>query len=101
MQAASLGKYGAAKVFVVDAPAYAPYSAEGYAAALAACAAKADPDVVLLAGSAMGRTSRRDTPPGSAPASPPTSSSSKCDGGKLQVVRPVLLRQGPRRSSSS
>jgi len=54
-QAASLGAYGASKVFVVDAPAYALYSSEGYAAALAACAAQADPDVVLLSGTAMGR----------------------------------------------
>jgi len=54
-EAASLGKFGAQKVFVVDAPAYSLYSSEGYSAALQACAAKADPDILLMAGTAMGR----------------------------------------------
>jgi electron transfer flavoprotein alpha subunit len=54
-EAPSLGKQGVAKVFVVDGPDFALYSAEGYAAAVVAAAAAFDPDIVLLAGTALGR----------------------------------------------
>ncbi len=53
--AAGLGAFGAAKVFVADDPELALYSAEGYATAVAAAAAKAGPVAIFFAGTAMGR----------------------------------------------
>jgi electron transfer flavoprotein alpha subunit len=54
-QAAALGRRGVSKVFVVDDPALARYTSDGYALALKAVVGKADPEVILLASSAMGK----------------------------------------------
>ena len=87
--AAGLGKNGAKKVFVVDAASLALYSAEGYAAAVQAAASQADPDVVLLAATAMGRdlSGRLAGLTGWGIGSDCTAIS--FDGGKLTAVRPV------------
>jgi len=53
--AAGLGAWGAAKVFVADNPALGLYSAEGYAEAVTAAAATAQPSAIFFAGTAMGR----------------------------------------------
>jgi electron transfer flavoprotein alpha subunit len=53
--AASLGAYGAAKVFVADDPNLELYSAEGYAEVVAKACEQAQPSAILFAGTAMGR----------------------------------------------
>ena len=87
-EAAGLGKYGAEKVFVVDAPAYALYSSEGYAAALDACAVAADPDILLMSASAMGRdlSPRLGGRKGWGVAADATET--RYENGKFSVVRP-------------
>lgn len=53
--AGELAAYGAAKVFVADAPELALYSCEGYTAALAAAASAFSPSIVLVPGTMMGK----------------------------------------------
>src|SRR5262245_56271169 len=53
--ASTLAAHGAASVFVVDGDAFARYSPLTYARALAVIIAKADPQIVLLPASFMGR----------------------------------------------
>jgi electron transfer flavoprotein alpha subunit len=53
--AGTLGPYGADKVYVVDDPALAAYSAEGYANTLAALIQRVQPAVVLVGATAMGK----------------------------------------------
>ncbi|MDQ7778779.1 MAG: electron transfer flavoprotein subunit alpha/FixB family protein [Planctomycetota bacterium] len=53
--AESLGQYGAARTFVADNPALANYSSDGYARILAEAVRRAEPAVVLLPASAMGK----------------------------------------------
>jgi electron transfer flavoprotein alpha subunit len=53
--ARDLGKFGAEKVYLVDGDLFANYSSEGYAAAVAAAAKKADPAILLTGASTMGK----------------------------------------------
>jgi len=53
--AASLGAFGASKVFVADDPNLARYSAEGYAEVVAKASGQAQPAAILFGGTAMGR----------------------------------------------
>jgi electron transfer flavoprotein alpha subunit len=53
--AATLGQYGAAKVYLVDDPALASYSSEGYANTLAALIDRVQPAIVLVGATAMGK----------------------------------------------
>jgi electron transfer flavoprotein alpha subunit len=53
--AATLGAYGAEKVFVADDPNLALYSAEGYTEVVAKAFEQASPIAVFFAGTAMGR----------------------------------------------
>ncbi len=53
--AGNLAKFGADKIFVVDAPDYANYSTEAYVQAVAAVVAKVSPSVILIAASAQGK----------------------------------------------
>jgi len=53
--AASLGAFGASKVFMADDPNLALYSAEGYAEVVAKACGQAQPTAILFAGTAMGR----------------------------------------------
>jgi electron transfer flavoprotein alpha subunit len=51
----ALGQYGATKVYVADDNALADYSSEGYANTLAAFVGKAEPVIILIGATAMGR----------------------------------------------
>jgi electron transfer flavoprotein alpha subunit len=87
--AADLGKFGAEKVFVVEADALSTYSADGYAAAVAAAAKQADPALILIGSSSQGK----DLAPRAA-AKIGTGLASDCvdvmvDGGKVVCKRPV------------
>ena len=53
--AADLGRRGVPKVYVVDDGALERYTSDGYAIALQAVVAQADPEVILLASSATGK----------------------------------------------
>jgi len=53
--AATLGKYGAAKVLLADEGRFSRYSPEGYSAAVGAAVERVQPVAVLMAASAMGR----------------------------------------------
>ncbi|MCU0725284.1 MAG: electron transfer flavoprotein subunit alpha/FixB family protein [Planctomycetes bacterium] len=53
--AATLGRHGVTKVLTASDPALERYSSDGYSLALAAAAAVADPAILLLASSAMGK----------------------------------------------
>jgi electron transfer flavoprotein alpha subunit len=87
--AASLGKFGAAKVFAVDSDLFALYNTEGYAAGVAAAIKSADPAVVLIGTTAMGK----DLAPRVA-AKLGVGVASDCtkvevEGGKLVAIRPI------------
>jgi electron transfer flavoprotein alpha subunit len=87
--AGELGKFGVEKVFVVDGDLFESYSSEGYASAVAAAAKQADPAILLLGASAMGK----DLAPRAA-AKNGTGLSSDCTeldvaDGKLIATRPV------------
>jgi electron transfer flavoprotein alpha subunit len=87
--AAELGKFGADKVFVCEGDLLDTYSADGYAAAVAAASKAADPALILLGNSAMGK----DLAPRAA-AKIGTGLSSDCvevkvEGGKVACKRPV------------
>jgi len=87
--AASLGKFGAAKVYVADGDLFELYSSEGYSAAVAAAAKQADPAVLLTGNTAMGKdlTPRAAAKLGVGMATDCTALSA--DGGKLTATRPV------------
>ena len=53
--APELAAYGAAKVFVADAPELAVYSCEGYTAALDAAVAAFNPGILLVSATVMGK----------------------------------------------
>jgi len=53
--APNLAKYGADKIFVVDAPEYKDYVTEAYVQAVAAVVDKVKPSVILVAASAQGK----------------------------------------------
>ena len=53
--AALLGRHGVDRLFTVEATAFELYAAEGYAEAMATAARQAEPAVILLGGTAMGR----------------------------------------------
>jgi len=87
--AAELGKFGAQKVFLCDAPVFDTYSSDGFAAAVAAAAKSADPALILLGASSQGK----DLAPRAA-AKIGTGLSSDCvdiavEGGKVVCKRPV------------
>ena len=87
--AAALGKFGAAKVYAVDSDLFALYNTEGYAAGVAAAIKQADPAVVLVGTTAMGK----DLAPRVA-AKLGVGVASDCtkvevEGGKLVATRPI------------
>jgi electron transfer flavoprotein alpha subunit len=51
----ALGRRGTPRVYRVEDPALAHYSSEGFATALAEVVGKADPEIVLIAASALGK----------------------------------------------
>ena len=53
--AASLGAYGATKVYAIDDPALANYTADGYAKALCKTVQEAQPSILLMGCTSMGR----------------------------------------------
>jgi electron transfer flavoprotein alpha subunit len=85
-----LAQYGATKVYVADDPALDPYSSEAYTDTLAALVAKAEPAVMLLGATAMGK----DLAPRLA-ACLGVGIASDCtaleiDGGQLLATRPIF-----------
>lgn len=87
--AASLGKFGAAKVFAIDGDLFSLYSSEGYASAVAAAAKQADAAVLLTGNTSMGKdlTPRVAAKLGVGMATDCTAI--EVAGGKVQVTRPV------------
>jgi electron transfer flavoprotein alpha subunit len=85
-----LAQYGATKVYVADDPALATYSSEGFAATVAAFLGKADPAVILLGATAMGKdlAPRLAARLGVGLASDCTAL--EIDGGRLLATRPVF-----------
>ncbi len=87
--AAEVSKYGAAKVYLADAPDFANYACEAYTQALAECVKKVDPSYVFAAQTAMAKdffpraAARLDAPC--------VSDVMKLDvvNGKLSPVRPM------------
>jgi electron transfer flavoprotein alpha subunit len=86
----SLAEAGATKVYVADDPALATYSSEGYACTLAALAEKAEPAILLLGATAMGRdlAPRLAARLGVGVASDCTSF--EIDDGRLLATRPIF-----------
>ena len=85
-----LAQYGATKVYVADDPALSLYASEAYTDTLAALVAKAEPAVMLLGGTAMGK----DLGPRLA-ACLEVGLASDCtaleiDGGQLLATRPIF-----------
>ena len=92
---AALGKYGVAKVLYADNEAFAAYTTDAYANALAGVLG--DADVVLMGASMQGKDLA-----GRLAAKLDTSVAVDCtalavDGGKLKATRPDVRRQGFRR----
>jgi len=87
--AASLGKFGAQKVYTVDGDLFSLYSTEGYAAAVVAAVKKADPAVFLTGATAMAKdlTPRVAAKLGVGAASDCTKV--EVEGGKLTAIRPI------------
>jgi electron transfer flavoprotein alpha subunit len=87
--AATLGKFGAQKVYTVDGDLFSLYSTEGYAAAVVAAVKKADCAVFLTGATAMAKdlTPRVAAKLGVGAASDCTKV--EVDGGKLIAVRPI------------
>jgi electron transfer flavoprotein alpha subunit len=85
-----LAQYGATKVYVADDPALATYSSEGYTGTLAAFLGKADPAVILLGATAMGKdlAPRLAARLGVGLASDCTAL--EIDGGRLLATRPIF-----------
>jgi len=86
----SLAQYGATRVYVADDDGLASYSSEGYANTLAALIDRAEPGIVLVGATAMGR----DLAPRLA-AQLGVGLASDCialelDGGRLLATRPVF-----------
>ncbi len=88
--AADLGKFGAAKVYVIEDSALANYSTEGYTQALEEVIKKENGKIVLLAATAMGKdlSSRVAARFKAGLASDVTAIS--VDGGKLTITRPMM-----------
>ena len=85
-----LAQYGATKVYVADDPALEPYSSEAYTDTLAALVAKAEPAVMLLGATAMGKdlAPRLAACLGVGVASDCTAL--EIDGGQLLATRPIF-----------
>jgi electron transfer flavoprotein alpha subunit len=85
-----LAQYGATKVYVADDPALATYSSEGYTGTLAAFLGKADPAVILVGATAMGKdlAPRLAARLGVGLASDCTAL--EIDGGRLLATRPIF-----------
>ena len=85
-----LAQYGATKVYVADDPALAIYSSEGYTGTLAAFIGKADPAVILLGATAMGKdlAPRLAARLGVGLASDCTAL--EIEGGRLLATRPIF-----------
>ncbi|HNS49982.1 MAG TPA: electron transfer flavoprotein subunit alpha/FixB family protein [Anaerolineae bacterium] len=88
--AGTLGQYGAAKVYLADDPALGTYSSEGYANTLAALIRQAEPGIVLVGATALGK----DLAPRLA-AKLGVGLASDCtgfdlEGGRLLVTRPIF-----------
>jgi electron transfer flavoprotein alpha subunit len=85
-----LAQYGATKVYVADDPALATYSSEGYTGTLAAFIGKADPAVILVGATAMGKdlAPRLAARLGVGLASDCTAL--EIDGGRLLATRPIF-----------
>ncbi|MFN2290054.1 MAG: electron transfer flavoprotein subunit alpha/FixB family protein [Anaerolineae bacterium] len=85
-----LAQYGATKVYVADDPALEPYASEAYTDTLAALVAKAEPAILLVGATAMGK----DLAPRLA-ACLDVGIASDCtaleiDGGQLLATRPIF-----------
>jgi electron transfer flavoprotein alpha subunit len=85
-----LAQYGAAKVYVADDPALATYASEAYTDTLAALINKAQPAIVLLGATAMGKdlAPRLAARLGVGVASDCTAL--EVDGGRLLATRPIF-----------
>jgi electron transfer flavoprotein alpha subunit len=86
----TLAQYGAAKVYLADDPSLEAYSSEGYTSTLAAFMGNADPAIVLIGATAMGK----DLAPRLA-ASLGVGLATECtalaiDGGRLLATRPIF-----------
>jgi electron transfer flavoprotein alpha subunit len=88
--AETLAQYGAAKVYVADDPALAYYSCEGYASTLAAIIEQAEPAIVLMGATAMGKdlAPRLAAKLGAGLASDCTAVA--IDSGRLLATRPIF-----------
>jgi electron transfer flavoprotein alpha subunit len=86
----ALAQYGAAKVYVADDPALQPYSSEAYTATLAQVIAEAQPAVLLIGATAMGKdlAPRLAARLGVGLASDCTAL--EIDGGRLLATRPIF-----------
>ena len=88
--AASLGRYGAAAVHVIEAEHFRLYTPDGYAKALAALVAETKPHLVLAGATSMGK----DLLPRAAahakrPVAPDCTAIEILSGGKVKVSRPM------------
>jgi electron transfer flavoprotein alpha subunit len=86
----TLAQYGAAKVYVADDPALQPYASEAYAGTLAQAVAQAEPAILLIGATAMGRdlAPRLAARLGVGVASDCTAL--EIDGGRLLATRPIF-----------
>lgn len=87
--AASLGEWGAEKVFVADQPELAQYSPQAYAQAVAQAVAQAQPQAVLLGATALGRDLSGRLAAKLKVGCLPDVTALKWEGDTLQAVRPV------------
>lgn len=86
---ASLGEWGAEKVFVADQPELSQYSPQAYAQAVAQAVAQAQPQVVFLGATALGRDLSGRLAAKLRVGCLPDVTALKWDGDTLQAVRPV------------
>jgi electron transfer flavoprotein alpha subunit len=87
--AASLGAYGAERVFVADDANLAMYSSEGYGEAVAKAAEQFEPDAIFFSGTAMGRDLAPRVAAGLGVSALADAVGITLDGGTLVVRRPV------------
>ncbi|BCW93007.1 MAG: electron transfer flavoprotein subunit alpha [Thermoanaerobaculum sp.] len=87
--AASLGEWGAEKVFVADQPELAQYSPQAYAQAVAQAVAQAQPLAVFLGATALGRDLSGRLAAKLKVGCLPDVTALKWEGDTLQAVRPV------------
>jgi len=87
--AASLGEWGAEKVFVADQPELAQYSPQAYAQAVAQAVAQAQPQAVFLGATALGRDLSGRLAAKLKVGCLPDVTALKWEGDTLQAVRPV------------